>query len=584
MYNNFMLIVLTLLILVVLALAYEVLPPDSVILLAIVALVTLGILTPQEAFSGFGSSLIVILVSIFIIGGALKYNGVVEFIANKLTKVKTKNYAQLLPIIMLPTGLLSAFMSNTSVVALTVQSVKSFAEKINMPPSKFLMPLAFASLLGGTCTLIGTSTNIVGSNFLVSKGYPAIGMFEFLPIGLVLLFFTTLFFIFFGEKIFGNVLNVNNISEEDTKIPRQYFSDFVIYPNSKLLGKNGKYLFGQDITFLCIENEGGIQNTDTDKTFQVNDKIYIQGTNDNIKKFYNNFALGNFHTHKHFRNSKIVEMLVLPSCTLLDKSLKETQFYQHTGLKVMAIFRKNCKYEKSLNKMSIKVGDILICEGEEEDINKVIYNNDFIILNHKNKSEHPNLQKGFLILGIFFLSIIISALEILPVSISLLLAIMFMIAINIIPTQEVFSNVDWRLIILIGGMSAFGVAVTKTGMDTFLANFLLENFTNINSLLLVFIFMIITVLLTQPMSNAAAALVMLPIGLQTANSFGIDPRGFAVAIILAASISMITPFEPASLLVLKPGNYKVKDFFRIGGFLTICCLIIILGIVNYIYL
>jgi di/tricarboxylate transporter len=177
-----------------------------------------------------------------------------------------------------------------------------------------------------------------------------------------------------------------------------------------------------------------------------------------------------------------------------------------------------------------------------------------------------------------------AALEILPISIALLLAIMLMIALNIIPTQEVFSSVDWRLIILIGGMSAFGVAVTKTGIDTALASFLLENFASINALLLMFIFMVLTVLLTQPMSNAAAALVMLPIGLQTANSFGIDPRGFAIAIILSASISMITPFEPASLLVFKPGGYKVKDFFRIGGFLTICCLFIILFMVNQMYL
>jgi di/tricarboxylate transporter len=222
--------------------------------------------------------------------------------------------------------------------------------------------------------------------------------------------------------------------------------------------------------------------------------------------------------------------------------------------------------------------------GQEEDLGKVVYNSDFIILNQKKKSEYPHLKKGFLVLGIFLLAIVAAALEILPISISLLLAIMLMIALNIIPTQEVFSNVDWRLIILIGGMSAFGVAVTKTGIDTFLANFLLENFSSINSLVLIFIFMVLTVLFTQPMSNAAAALVMLPIGLQTANSFGIDPRGFAFAIILSASISIITPFEPVSLLVFKPGNYKVKDFFKIGGFLTVCCLVIILFLINYTYL
>jgi di/tricarboxylate transporter len=447
-----------------------------------------------------------------------------------------------------------------------------------------VMPMAFASLLGGTCTLIGTSTNIAGNNFLVSKGYESISMFEFLPIGLTLLGFTTLFFIIFGEKLFKH-LNVNEDQEETESLyNRKYFSDFVLLANNKLIGKNGKYLTQEGVEFICVENENGEQSKDSEKAFQQGDKIYIQGSSENIKKIYNNFNLDKFHTHENLSDSKLIEMMVLPTSTLVDSTLKESNFFKQTGLKVISIFRKNYKYEKSLKEMHVRVGDILICEGAEEDLDKIIYNNDFIVLNHKKKSEFPRLQKGFLILGIFFLAIVAAALEILPISIALLLAIMLMIALNIIPTQEVFSSVDWRLIILIGGMSAFGVAVTKTGIDTALASFLLENFASINALLLMFIFMVLTVLLTQPMSNAAAALVMLPIGLQTANSFGIDPRGFAISIILSASISMITPFEPASLLVFKPGGYKVKDFFRIGGFLTICCLFIILFMVNQMYL
>ena len=162
-------------------------------------------------------------------------------------------------------------------------------------------------------------------------------------------------------------------------------------------------------------------------------------------------------------------------------------------------------------------------------------------------------------------------------SIAFLAGALLIASLNIIPSRAVYNKVDWRLIILIGGMTAFGTAVKKTGADQFLASLITANLSFAPNSVICLAFMLITVALTQPMSNAAAALVVLPVALQTALDVGADPRSFCIAVILSASISMITPFEPASLLVLNPGRYKISDFFKIGGPLTLLCLMIILA-------
>jgi di/tricarboxylate transporter len=168
-------------------------------------------------------------------------------------------------------------------------------------------------------------------------------------------------------------------------------------------------------------------------------------------------------------------------------------------------------------------------------------------------------------------------------SIAFLSAVLLSMSFKVLPPDVIYTKVDWRLIILIGGMSAFGVAIEKTGTDIYIANLITTLLSGASPLILLFIFMVVTVLLTQPMSDAAAALVILPIGIRTAAEIDVDPRSFAIAIILSASISMITPFEPASLLVLGPGKYKISDFFKIGGILTLLGLLIILFMVDLLY-
>ncbi|CAN5426434.1 SLC13 family permease [soil metagenome] len=575
-----MIIVLLLIVLIIILFSSGKLPPDSVVLIALIILVITGILTPTEAFLGFGSDFIIMLASIFIISASLQHNGVVEFFSNKLTGVQTKNYFLTVTIIMLSVGTLSAFMNNTTVAAVMVLPILGMCKKAGLSPSKYLMPMAFASLLGGTCTLIGTSTNIAGNNFLVANGMQPIGMFEFLPIGATLLFFSTLVFALIGNKILpGN-------SETNSKVmaisERQFYTHFMVNETSPLVGRSVKNLVGDGITFLKVKNNSGEMPLSNEYIINQNDELFFIASSQSIKTFYNNYRI---HENAHDKSQKtsVAEIMVLPSSFIANSTIGYSGFDHKTRLMPVGIFRKNFSFVSNLKDTIIKTGDIIIVSGSDEDITQLRYQNDFIILTEQGKAHLPNLKKGFISLSIFIAAILLGSFGIVHMSIAFLIAVLVTLSFNVLPGSAIYSKVDWRLIILIGGMTAFGTAIKKTGADIYLADHIVNIFSGSNHLLILFAFMVLTVLLTQPMSNAAAALVILPIALQSANSLGANPRSFAIAIILSASISLVTPFEPASLLVMNPGNYKISHFFKIGGLLTLSSLIIILILVASFY-
>ena len=575
-----MLIVFALLIVIIILFSLDRFPPDSIILISLIALVLAKVITPAQAFSGFGSDFIIMLSSIFIISASLQHNGVVEYLSNKLTSNTTNNYFLTIVTIMLSVGVLSAFMNNTTVAAVMVLPILGMCKKSGQSPSLYLMPMAFASLLGGTCTLIGTSTNIAGSNFLLESGMEPISMFEFLPIGAVLLLVCTLFFALLGKRILPNIATHEAKRKNHARF---FYAHIYITKQSSLIGKSILSLNDTDLSFTKVENTEQSLEIDSDYTIQQNDNLYLKATSEALKLFYHKHNISETTNPLETYKSEIVELMVLPSSFIANNTINESNFRHKTGLIPIGLFRKGESISSNILDIKIKTGDIIIAEGLEEEIEGVRQRNNFIVLTQQPKSNLPDLRKGFIALAIFVLAVIVGAIGILPMSISFLSAVLLSMSFKVLPTDVVYSKVDWRLIILIGGMTAFGTAIKQTGGDIFLAQQITSIFSGASHVIILLAFMILTVLLTQPMSNAAAALVILPIALQTANSIGADPRSFAVAIILSASISMVTPFEPASLLVLGPGRYKISHFFKIGGVLTIVGLLIILLMINLIY-
>ncbi len=581
-----MIFVLVLLLAVMILFATEWLTPDIIVLLALCLLVFSGTINSSEAFQGFGNDFIIILIAIFIIGGVLKHNGIIEFLLQKIDKLPNLNLSWLIIITMSITAVLSAFMNNTAVVSVFIAPLIGLSKKLKVSPSKLLMPMAFASLMGGTCTLIGTSTNVAGSSFLTQKGIEPLSMFELLPIGLPITIFGILFMAIFGKKMLP-AFEAEEIQKD--KFIRRYVSEAIINSNSPSIGKvfhelQKKY---PEIKFAELIRDGELLVPTVSTYIEESDILILIADKDALLIFLQteNLSVLQSGNAKFNLNEEMemVELLVLPNSAYIGKSVHTSLLREQRSISVVAIHRKSENLKGNLDTVKLKSGDMLVALTTNEEVEKIQQNANFIIVSQHDKTKNINLKKGFGILLLFGLAILLGSLKIIPISIAFMLTALVAYLIKAIPQDALMRSVDWRMIILIGGMSAFGVALTNTGGDKFIAEKITYLLSPLGNYGLMAGFILITVLLTQPMSNAASVLVVLPIAIEAATEMGVATRPFAIAVIVSASISMIAPFEPASLLVFAPGRYKILDFIRVGGTLTIVALLIILFTVPLIW-
>lgn len=550
---------------------------DVVVMVALIIMIVAGIITTKEAFEGFGNDFIIMLAAIFIIGSSLQHNDVIDFMSEKLSRIKKMNTAVLLLIIMVTVGVLSAFMNNTTVAAVFIPPVISVCKKFKISPSKMLMPMAFASLMGGTCTLIGTSTNVAGSGFMAANGIEPLTMFELLPLGGIILIVGIVYMLVIGLRLLPGS---KEESLADEKYFRTYHAEVVVEAGSPIIGKTTEQaaIESAGIRIINIYSKGEKQ----DRTVVYeNDVLLISGDKDSLLKFrsLNKLFIKQSLEHEKENKFQIAEIMVLPTAYLLNSILGETYFQQQNRVTVLAVHRKNEIINKRIKDIRVKTGDMLLVEGTKENLALIRKRSNFIIVNETAIANKSSLRKGGLTSLFFLIAIILGTLNIIPLSIAFLITAVLVVLIKAVPADGLYSAVDWRLLILIGGMTAFGTALHKTGADKFLAEIIVQWLEPYGKYAILAGFMLLTALLTQPMSNAAAALVVLPIAVQTAELMHLPARTFCIAIITSASISMIAPFEPCSLLVFTPGRYKIKDFLKTGGLLTLIALLLILWLV-----
>jgi di/tricarboxylate transporter len=367
---------------------------------------------------------------------------------------------------------------------------------------------------------------------------------------------------------------------EEYKI-REYFSEIFIAANSSLVGQRifDSDLSKQDIRIIKIVRKDNREVIPTAFTvFESEDVVLVECKLDNLIRVKEASGIelrGDVITDTKLTGNKmkLVEALVTPASNLIGRTLKDSGFRQRYNVVVLAIHRFNENIATKIGSTLLQTGDLLLMQGTEENINSLRQNQGLTILDDIKVTLFKR-RKGILTALFFIAAVVVGSFEWIPLSVAFLSAALFTVIIGAVKPERVYRLINWRLIILIGGMSAFGLAMEKSGTAAFLADKITDIFGGMGVMAVLSAFCVLVIFLTQPMSNAAAALVILPVAIKAAEMMHVNPRTFAIAIMMSASISLATPFEPASVLVYGPGKYRFMDFIKAGLPLTIILVII----------
>jgi len=580
-------IVLALLVVAVVLFATERIPIEIVSLLLVIALVLTNTLSATEAFAGFGNDIVVTIAGLFILTGGLAKTGVIDVVGRRLHRAAGDSEFRITALIMFAAALCAAVMKNTTTTAMFLPVVLGIAARRKISPSRLLMPLAFGAILGGTCTLIGTSTNLAVSGALPRYGMESFTMFELTSVGVAIVGVGMLYMLLVGLHLLPKGEPTESLTEQYHV--RQYMTEVIVLADSPLIGKTlaeARISDELDLTVLGIlrGDEQFRIAPHPNEQIQVGDLLLVQGRVEDILRVKGEAGIeikSDFTLSDSLLEGKDVELfeaMVPRGSDFIARTLKRLEFRKRYQLVVLAINRHGVNLLSKISRVRLRFGDVLLVQGNRQHVETLAADGQILLLEEiSNKQVRPAKRPwALLAFGVF---VFFSLTHIVPLPIAVLLGVMILLATRSLRMSEIYEIIDWKLIVLIACMMSFGVAMEKTGADQYLANLIVRSTGEHGPTAVLAGFFILTVALTQPMSNQAAALVMLPISVKTALALGLNPRTFAVTVTYAASCSFLTPLEPACVLVYTPGRYRFFDFFKVGSILTIAVFAIVIWLV-----
>lgn len=579
-------ITLILLAVAIILFATEKLPVDVVSILLVIALIMTRVLTVQEGVAGFGNDVVITIAGLFILVGGLIKTGLVDLIGRRLHRLAGDNELVLTALIMAVAALSASVLKNTTTTAMFLPVVIGLAAKARLAPSKLLMPLAFGAILGGSCTLIGTSTNLAVSGAIVRYGQEALSMFELTPVGVLVFAVGLAYMLLFGRKMLPTRGGGESLTEQYSI--REYISELMVLPGSPLTGKTlgeSNIKTDLDLTVLgIIRGEERRISPGTGERIMLGDNLIVEGKIADILRVKEAVGLEikpDFKLNDESLESgdiELFEVLVMRDSDLVGQTLKSLRFRQRYELTVLAINRHGETFFDKLSEVRLRFGDVLLVQGSREEIEPLVADGEVLLLEDVSATSQ-RIEKRKWAIAAFLLFLVLSVSKItvgydIPLAIAVLTGVLLLLATKTVRYAEMYSLIDFRLLVLIACMMSFGVAMEKTGTDLYLAGLIEDNFAAYGPTAILAGFFLLTVALTQPMSNQAAALVVLPVAVKTALALGHSPRPFIVGVAFAASFSFITPLEPACVLVYTPGRYRFMDFVKIGSILTMIVFIV----------
>ena len=560
---------------------------DVVAMIVLVALVLAGLVSIEEAFSGFASPAVITVWAVFIVSGGLTRSGVADLIARQVVRFAGNNTARLTVLIMLGVGLMSAFMNNIGAVAILLPAVVSVARETKTPPSKLLIPLAWASLMGGNMTMIGTPPNILASGILESyAGLEPFQFFDFLPMGAVVLTAGIIYMLFVGRRLLPERTSPGELSE--TYQIQNYLTEMQVLEGSPLVGKTVQEAdldnrFGLNVIHIHVCCQENVTATpESDHWLEPGDELHIEAKPDAILEAQQALNLQPvpdreitpWKEEESRYAFELAEVVLAPNSTLSGKTFKEIDFRSRYGLSILALRHQNQTLFSRLGEVPLTFGDSLLVQGPVENINKLRSDRNLLLLEMP-KQEVRRIKKAPIAVMILLGVLLLISTSLLHVSIAMFIGALLMVLTGTLTMDEAYQSIEWKSVFLIAGMLPLGLAMENTGTAQLLANQIINLIGDWGPLAVMMGIFIMTGLLTEVMSNAAATVLAVPIAIDAAMSMGANPHTFVMAIVIAASTSFLMPIgHQVNVLVYGPGGYRFFDYTKVGVWLNLVLLIL----------
>lgn len=566
-------IVTTILIAAMLLLITEWLPVDLTSIGIIVLLAAAGILTPTEAIGGFASPAVVTVGAMFLISRGMIRTGAVDYISQAVMQHAKGSPVRVSLLVLVIVGVSSAFINNTPVVVLFIPIVLSLSCELNFSPSKLLMPISYASILAGTCTLIGTSTNIIISDMSTSHGFGPIGMFELSRLGVPIAALGILYLVFAAPKRLPDLHSAVCETRDDAH--RRYLAEIQVPRGSRLVDEKPVEYFAENfpgMEVLELIRYSHVFYPDRDEVaIAPDDILLVKGTaNDMVAILHDDFielplAASSRDPDIDSKESLIVELIITPQSSLLGERLGSSRFAKDPDIRVIAIKRRELHYDESqVKEVRLKIGDILLAHLPESSLERLRNERDFIVIEdiHHKIVQKRLAKRAFLIFGAMVVAAGTGLADILVCSLA---AAFVMVVTGCLQLRKIYASMDSRVLLIIVAMMALSTALTKTGASELYAKTFLSLFSGMAPAYVLSGLILLTSISTHVLSNNATAILLFPIAISAAQNLGTDPRPFIVAVCFGASACFAAPIGyQTNLLVYGPGGYRFSDYLKLG--------------------
>lgn len=593
--QNPIFLTLTVLVIALVAFVAEWVPIDFTALLVAIALIILGLVTPEEGIAGFGNSATITVMAMFILSAGVSRTGVVQVARDWLLKWGGKNATQQIFILGAIVGPITAFINNTAVVAVFLPIVEDWCKKQGISASKLLIPLSYITVLGGMITVIGTSTNVLASAISKKLGYGEFGLFQFTKLGLITFAVGLVYLALAAPKLLPARRAPDSDIENYGLV--DYVSEVIISPRSSLIGQTLRSSELQrkfDVDILELIRDGNhFPQPVADKTLIAGDILLVRGGPYDLLKIRDEkgldivpdlkFSKAQIESELSSQEEEIAEVLILSNSRLVGSTLKDLRFRQRYNATVLAIRRGEELLRERLGTTQLRFGDLMLVQGPRESFKGLQTSRELLVMEGRDV-ENLRSDKAWIALAIILGVIVVAAFNWLPILVSALLGVALMVLTGCLRPGEIYGAVRWDIIFLLAGLIPLGTAMDKSGTTQWMADHLLAAGGHLSGYWVLTFFYIATSVLTEILSNNAAVVLMIPIAVKVAISLSLNPLAFMYAVTFAASNSYLTPIGyQTNTMVYGPGNYKFLDFTRVGLPLNIILTILTPLLIIWIY-